>query len=554
MMHPHALILGRILSPPTRSPSLRKFTEKTSIRFSSKFRPQLPFLSVPATTRQRVRYLTTERKAWLKYELKLSIKYTLYFWAAVACLAASGFAIRQEWLERRYPTPHEWRFLTRAALRGAYAERDRTDVLTTDWVEVIQLLRNVLDGLEDPKKDGKGVKNAPSDDPAGGKDISAMSEPWRRGYYEAIMAYAKAAENLEGWVVDRTRKIVFPPEVVLGPSNPRPKPIPPGAKSAPREEDCELAYPSPDEIYQQILSTEGLTTRQRMDADLAYASWLEYKGLPGPANIIYEDAVYLAALESPSPTPLDQKSWVLNEHAGKPSANLLKSLTSYATFRARHNDVASALPILISILKAHRSLPVVSAKPASASSQVGDDSAEGMVPRAARTIMGFVQPPAYPPPPDDGSSPPIRDARELCEEAGLYLHIGEIIYTANSESREEGLSWTREAVDLAEEQLHKLGSRTSSKAARTTCRECLSTGLGNWAEMVGRLAREEETKKQSRETKSSGWLGLWGEGTPENLDRWAAEEKVIQERTRRVQDLLEDLDPPAKGVTSIFQA
>jgi hypothetical protein len=49
---------------------------------------------------------------------------------------------------------------------------------------------------------------------------------------------------------------------------------------------------------------------------------------------------------------------------------------------------------------------------------------------------------------------------------------------------------------------------------------------------------------------------LWGEGVAkvEDVDRWAAEEKVIEERQRRVRELLEDLKPPPRGILSFLQA
>ncbi|KAK3940562.1 hypothetical protein QBC46DRAFT_122918 [Diplogelasinospora grovesii] len=564
-MLPRLIILRRVLARALQS---RSFARSSGRQIGT--RPQLPFLSIPTPPRpqQQFRYLTTERKARLKYEVKLGLKYVAYIYAAVAALSAGAFAISQELLERQHPTPHEWSFLTRMRYRGAHCERDQTDPnRITDWLAIMQWIKGAVERLEDPNVDGSGLKKAPSDRPRGTKDISAMPESWRRGYYESMMMYAKAAENVDGWVLDKSRNIIFPPEMMHGPSNPRPKPIPPGYKGAPKEEDCEVAFESPDNIYLRILSTEGLTTRQRMDAGLAYASWLEFKGLAGPANIMYEDAVELAASERHhlQADVLDRKSWTLDEKAGPPSANLLTSLTAYATFRARHGDVSSALPMLVSILKARRSLSNLPSD--EGSSQVSQLAApvKGSVGDMAKFVINIFAPPAYPPPPGDGTAPPTRDAKELCEEAALHLHIGEIMYASQAASREEGLAWTREAVDIAEEQLHKLDphpSSTAERAARTTCRECLAAGLDNWSHMVARLAREEAAKKiekESQPTKSATWFSFWGEGSkgdedPSAVSRWAAEEKVIQERQRRSQELLDELEPPANGLMSIFHA
>jgi hypothetical protein len=525
---------------------------------------------VPTTTAARVRYLTTERKAQLKYEIKTGIKYVGYIWVAGICVVVAWVAIGQELLERRYPTPHEWRYMTRYHFRGGHTARyEPPPGRITDWLQVGWWAERTIQRLQDPSIDGKDVKDAPSDYPPGTKDVSAKSENWRRGYYEALMLYAKAAEHMEGWVVDKSRKILFPPGVMIGPSNPYPKPLPPGYKGAPKEEDCELRFESPDTVYLRILSTVGFTNRQRIEAGLAYASWLDYKGITGPASIILEDAVHLAASERhdlPS-EPLDNKSWTLNDTAGPPSENLLNALTAYATFRARQGDVSSALPILVSILRARRSLPAPPSTTLASTLRSPAPSKTG----PWSILSAIFTPPAYPPPPPDGTAPPVRDAGELCQEAALSLHIGEIMYAssnASSSSKEEGLAWTREAVDIAEEQLHKLPAWARDKdAARATCRECLATGLGNWATMVARLAREEEETAAARRRKDKdgaaagrGWFGsLWGEGVAKAEDtslpnRWTAEQKVIEERQRRVKDVLEDLKPLPRGWQSWLTA
>lgn len=538
---------------------VRTFTYNSAALHNS--RPQLPFLSTPSARqqlfrRQQWRYLTTERKQWLKGEAILSVKYTAYIWVFVFCFAAGGFAIQQEFMERGYPTPHEWSFNTRMLKRGAEAEKMRTDVIMENWPLIIQMLKDVLDRLEDEKGDGKGIKSLGSNSPPGAKDISAMPESWRRGYYEALLLYCQASEHVEGWVLDKKRKTVFPPDLVRGPSNPNPKPIPPGAKAAPREEDCISAgFPVPDDCYLKLLATEGLTTKQRMDAALAYANWLEHKGALGPAAIMLEDALNMAIEQMTSIAPdsqpvLDPKTMALINKAGfLPSENLLKCLTGVATFKARHEDVSAALPILISILQARRSLP---------SKQKPDRDAEVRAFYAhnkgnVQKVIDFFSEAPYPPPPPDGSAPPIRDSKELCEEAALDLHIGEIMFTMQPSTREQGWAWTREGVDLAEEQLHKVleERKKESQDAKKTCRECLASGLSNWATMVRMMAREEEEEAKAKAggKSTAGWFGLWtGEAVKENVGRWAAEEQLCEERTRRAQTILEDLEKPASGL------
>lgn len=458
-------------------------------------------------------------------------------------------------MERGYPTPHEWSFRTRMLKRGAEAEKRRTDAIMENWPLIIQMLKDVLNRLEDERYDGKGIKDLGPGSPPGAKDISSMSEAWRRGYYEVLLLYCQASEHVEGWVLDKTRKTVFPPDLVRGPSNPNPKPIPPGAVAPPREENCVSAgFPIPDECYLKLLATEGLTTKQRMDAALAYANWLEHKGSLGPAAIMYEDALQMAVGElstSPdSPPLLDPKTMALNNKAGRPpSANLLTCLTAVATFKARHEDVSTALPILISILQARRSLSSKAPPNRDAEMRAFYERTKGTV----QKVIDFVSQPPYPPPPPDGSAPPIRDSKELCEEAALDLHIGEIMFTMQPSTREQGWAWTREGVDLAEEQLHKVleGRRQNENDAKKTCRQCLASGLSNWATMVRQMAREEEAAKAKGGAAKStaGWFGLWSSGAvEENIGRWAAEQKLCEERTRRAQGILEDLEQPASNL------
>ncbi|KAL8391399.1 hypothetical protein RB595_010134 [Gaeumannomyces hyphopodioides] len=549
---------------------LRQAAPRHASSLSRRSRPSLPFLSSPPP-QQQFRLMTTERRRWLKHEIVMTARYTLIFAGMSVCALAAAFVLREEAREREFPTPHEWSFMTRGLIREALAQRARTDVVQTDWVNVFQLLRDAVRRLEDPAKDGRGLTDVPLGEdpphPDGSKDLSGRSEEWRRGYYDALMALAKASEHVEGFVLDTTRNTAFPPELMIGPSNPRPRPIPPGSKSAPREEDCVLAFEeTPDVLYPRLLGTRGFTPRQRMDAALAYASWLEFKGVHGPALIM-------------------------------------------------QGDVSSALPVMVSILRARRSLPSPGAEDETAASRrqarpIRPAAERALPERIADIIIGAFSPPPFPEAPDDGSRPPVRDSKTLCEEAALHMHIGEVMFSAPASGaavagrREDGLAWTREAVDMAEEQLHKLmggsndgegpkapgsgigrGNQNGGSGlggaigltnpfaekkldprdeARNRCRECLAAGLDNWAVMVARLAREEEARRVQQEeqggggsSSSSSWLSLWGDSRAEEeqrAGRWAAEEKVVAERRRRAQALLEDSGAPANGVMSLFWA
>jgi len=118
-------------------------------------------------------------------------------------------------------------------------------------------------------------------------------------------------------------------------------------------------------------------------------------------------------------------------------------------------------------------------------------------------------------------------------------YIGEILYASNKSTvgREEGLAWTREAVDIADEELRSKAIN-NDKEARKTCKACLETGLGNWDKMVSKLAREERERKIKAPAKVNTWLGFGGEIPAESVGRWESEELVVQERAKRARDIL----------------
>ncbi|CAK7273448.1 hypothetical protein SEPCBS57363_005657 [Sporothrix epigloea] len=679
------------------------FTQRTTLAIGGhswsrnpRTRPQLPFLVVPsasaaAAASRSPRYFTTQRRRWLRYEALAFVKYTLYFWGAVGCYVLVQFVVQQEAMERAHPTPHEWSFMSRMRLRGALAERgddgsgeeqiasDGGDLDSSvaathlvNHVKVMQILLDLLKRLEDPAIDGRTglapAKNQSASpdllnlwttvntDIGIALDVGAKSEPWRRGYYEALLAAAATAEHVDGWLLDRTRNTVFPPDIVVGPSNLNPRPLPPNVSGAPREENCEPIFPTPAEIYLKLLHTRGLTARQHIVAALAFANYLEYKQDKDAAAYVYERAVLAAR------TPVTEdddtglsffdrnvqvnapawiKAWTAQNHAsdsattsstdGILSRNLLSALTAYATFLARSGNLDGALPLFVSLLQARRSLPPSASTAAASAAAARREKAS-----IAKLLLAFISPPSYPPPPDDGFGPPLPGARATCEEAALRLHIGEILYASarkgtgatsatsapssfspwglfsstsiQQQAHEEGIAWTREAVDIAEEQLHALarsgqqekkhqrqllengqggitnaiGQAITSSVSTpltsldgsATCRQCLVVGLDNWAAMVAQLVREEQrrtlvsaTAAGSSDGGSSSywwpsWLNLWGgnesatagstantkqNGTQKKPGRWAAEEQVIQDRRRRARELMDDTPPPSRG-------
>ncbi|KAI8687207.1 hypothetical protein LRP88_13419 [Fusarium phalaenopsidis] len=552
-MRPRLVGRVRLIQPSirTRSPCLRTFTYHTQL--TTKSRPNLPFLTIPVTNRAVVRYFTTERRQWLKHEAKLAVRYTASFWGLLACCGVILWLVNEERLEREFPTPHEWGWMTRKYLRDANLNKDPANGQVS-WPWAFELSRATVLRLEDAKVDGQDVtKLSDRVDPEAeipGEfnpcDISGKSEEWRRGYFEAIMVAAKAAEHVDGWVRDLSRNIISPPEFVIGPSNPRPTPIPPGQPHAPREEDCEVAYPGADNFYMKILATKGLTSRQKLEAALEYASFMEFKQRPEGAEALYNLALAEATqgLDMSNP-PYNPKTFVLNEKAGPPSQNILDAITAIATHKARSGNINAALPIYLSLLKARRYL---SNKPP-----------PSVVPKRKPTsvwgqFIETVSQPDYPPPPPDGTQPPWRSPEERCQEASLSLWIGEILFA--SSSKDDGLSWTRDSVDAAEEQLRNMDPLNEDKTAKKTCRECLSAGLDNWGRMVVKLAKEEEQHRE-KAASQSGVFSFWSGSsptTPSTENRWTAEDAVVKERVRRTRELIEELTPGGPTLASLFKA
>lgn len=421
--------------------------------------------------------------------------------------------------------------------------------------------------LEDPSIDGAGLQ-AQGDDEGGilvegvgktGYDITAMPEPWRRGYYEVLMGSGKSAEHMDGRVTDTTRNISFPQNTVIGPSNPDPRPVPPNAYSAPREEDCVPSYPGPERFYLRILTTNGFTEKQKLDAALAYAAWLEYKQTPGTALEVYKWGLDIAT-GSWQGKPIVDSEGVIDSSSGSPTSNILTATTALAVHHASNNNLQLALPIFLSVLRARKQLPEAPSTMHSTLATSSSDE-ESWFRTASTLVANAVRAPDYPPPPPDGQSPPQRSGKERCEEAAVMAYIGEILFALKSSktSRGDGLAWTREAVDVAEEELRSsMATKHSSKKkpgvdaeTRKTCSQCLEVGLGNWQAMVAKMARAE--KEINKAGKGAGWLGF-GSKEEVHVTRWESEEAVVRERIRRGEELIGKLALRNVGLSSLFTA
>lgn len=540
-------------------------------------RPQLPFLH-PSTgaavspifarfpfQKQLSRLLSTERKRYLKYNIKTGLFWGAHAWGLAILFFIIVQAVNSERLERIYPTAREWSLLSRHKFRVACGreEPDENPDGDVDYASQGERYRKLLSRLENPKIDGAGLRPIFEDDQfyvkGAGKtvfDISAKSEAWREGYYGCLMGAGHAAERLDGWVHDITRDIAFPPEVVIGPSNPYPKRITPGAAApAPMEENCVPVFEDPATYYLKILKTQTFTTRQRIQAVLAYADWLDFKKLPSEAKEMYDLGLQMAVKELPPGTGdiVDVESGVIHNATDQVSSNILLVTTAIGRHQAQVNNLSAALPIFLSVLRARRRL-----SPAPPSPREIDPPPQSGFGAMIRSLL--IEPP-YPPIPSSGNEPQLRTPASVCEEAGIMIHIGEIFFasslgttesaspnppsssssSSSSQSylskaassffsffpflstsqptpavnpQKSGLSWTRDAMDLAETTL--LSTPTDDKEARTKCAECLDAGTENWTKMVGFKLREAHAarmtvakREPSSEVEGPGQGGNW---------------------------------------------
>lgn len=488
------------------------------------------------------------------------LRFHAYFWPASIMMVLAAAGIQQTYLERKYPTPHEWSFWSRWQLRTAISRElepmSRIDGLIVDWPRVGSCYTYLFERLESPELDGRGLTEQEEGgilvEGVGrtGFDISMKPEPWRRGYHQALMGAARTAEHLDGYVRDRTRPLVFPQEMMIGPSNPRPRPTPHEWRDPPKEEDCEPAYESPQVFYVRILTTKGFNPRQRLDAALAYADWLDFKGLTETAENMYDWALDIAAGALPmgSNNVVDMKTGVISQNAGAPvSENLLRASTALGVHHAAHGNVQDALPIFLSLLKARKDLPPepLSHERPKKASKPGE---ENIIWAYVRALSDWLTEAPYPAGPPSGNEPPFHTLREACEEVGLMTYIGEILYATSS--KEKGLSWTRDAVDAAEAVMWMM-KEEDKEEGRERCQECLETGLSNWKKMVRSMARQAERGEHENLSKTTSWLNFGqGKGVDQSR-RWIEEQTQIDLRIQKTMPLIKPVDPARSSWLSV---
>ena len=581
-------------SRKTIIPSPRRFTQAHPLLLltrTSSPRPQLPYLSQPSSRpsafspatpplqRQIARLLSTETRSYVKEQVWLATKWTAVGWTMLLMLAWAYYGWQQELIEREHPSPEEWTYLTRTAFRHGHAkvspEFDGSGII--DWGGVASEFRRCLERLESADKDGKDLTpvaqqlpSSPSPslsstwpqdlvglDPTA-YDISSKSHAWKTGYFQTVMSCARAAEFLDDMVRDKKRKLVFPKSVVLGPSNPDPRPVPPGAQPAPHESDCDRPFAPPEAFYNKVLAGRGFSSAQRLEAALGLANWLEFNGQSDEAALAYHSAIDTAAAALPYPADaiIDtvtgivkvQKQPIIDDAASSaaatglalPSRNLLQAATALATHHARTGNPDAALPIFLSVLRARRSAPQDTSAPLYAVEKKFDRHAGTDYGAFFSLLRGVIRKAEFPPAPAfTGDEPFLRpqavgDDDGECAEAELMVYIGEILFASGArgdgagQHAEEGLDWTRRAVQIAERAVSRESDRQASRVDKT-CKPCLETGVRNWGLMVRKLLREEQAGRLSSSASTSSWtawLGLAGAKKDHGESRW---EKEVEE-------------------------
>ena len=422
-----------------------------------------------------------------------------------------------------------------------------------DWARVGSYYRDILKRLEDTSsEDGRGLQDSAGAGEAilvpdlgkAGFDISGKSYEWRTGYFEVIMGCAAAAEHLDGLILDKSRRLVFSKEYMIGPSNPDPRPVSASMKAAPLEENCEPPFAPPEVYYMRVLTGKGFTTRQKLDAALGYANWLEFKKLDETAEEMYKWGVDIAkaALPVPADAVVDARTNVVSADGSKEATpNLLRSITALAIYHARTGNLSSALPMLLSVLRARRVAPVSGFPLPKDDDPSGPSTDIGV---AIEFIRKLFRPPAYPPPPPSGDDPLERpNEKPTCEESELMLYIGEILFATSPQSA-EGLGWTRQAVAIAEANLHRPKAMRGDAIEEKKCKECLLTGVGNWETMLRRLSSEQVATSIREGRRDAGlleWRGWFGRGdggvkgkTLDELSNGLLEEEL--EQVKRMKD------------------
>ncbi|KAF2674386.1 hypothetical protein BT63DRAFT_419679 [Microthyrium microscopicum] len=509
----------RPLRPPNirSNPPLRSFTRPTALlRLSAlSTRPQLPYLAPPAQCAtpgqwQLARLMTTEKERLFR---KTAWDFTTAL-GAVLVLLPTGIMllwwISHELLERDIPTPHEWTFRSRCYWHHIKALQDRsvTQGRLPDWTIIVQTLQLLLKRLEDLNFDGQGLTlNSHTQQQALGEhyldldisrvfDISGKPEPWRRGYFQVMLEFAKAAEASEHMVYDKKSKSFFMAESVIGPSNPDPTPLHSAVnKAPPLEENCVPLSPSAESFYEKILATRGLNDDQQVETLLSYSEWLDSQERHDHAESLLRKALQISASALPNSSAIiNSQTGVIQGKAPFVTQNLLDSATALGIHLAQNAKTSAALSIFLSVLQAYRSCPRdLSHDGRPHLSYSGTIPADVLMAGLREKFSRLLSDVEYPPPPPSRNLPLVRRGDEGCKEAAAIIYASELLFATSSSRQDTALKWIKEALETAEDQV---SDTSNSMDDRWRCNQCIPVALDAWWDMIQQLKAEAESPPQ----------------------------------------------------------
>lgn len=420
--------------------------------------------------------------------------------------------LTQEMVDRDFPAPKEWSFLTKVVYHAARGLEvpGANQAGVVNWGVCGLAYRDLLRRLEDRDGDGKGLKEQ-QDTAVPAFDVEHMSYEWQRGYYSALMGCGRAAIELSDAVLDTTTNIMYRRRHMIGPSNPKPKKLAKKFGPAPREENCVPAFAEPDDYFLKIMYTKGFSPKEKMDAAMAYAGWCDFKEMPDMADGVLRWALDTAVEGSDVNAPAIKIDHVVPTIPADAvvTDNILDATTALAVHRAQAGDTNSTLPSFLSILRARREAPhAVENTSPNAPHQRRDTKLKrtdiDVLNDQISSFWSLLQASKFPDPPPSGNDAYQHTPDSDAEEAVLMTYIGEILFSTDPSQRDAGLHWTKSAIDLA---MKSYSSPLTSRAAKLKGVETLRVGSENRRKMVALLQADVSHASESRKN-AAFWYRL----------------------------------------------
>jgi hypothetical protein len=438
------------------------------------------------------------------------------------------------------------------------------------WLFVLRSWEKAVSRLENPKHDGGGltlrgtvhledveekdnVIRAVGDNSMPFFDISAKPEPWRRGYFAALMALATAAENLEAFDLDSRRNILLPHEEPLETMDHKNSMLSSLKLSSGITKNARIAAsPPPESFYEKLLSTEGLEDRQRIEAALAYAEYLDFKGRSDEADGRIRWALTAAArgLGQNGSTSVDLETGIIMPQAPLVSKNLVNAATALAVHLAQTHKPDQALPIALSVLRAYRHAPPIELSPPSITRlERKEDSPtdiQGFI-NFLKKINTQLSPPPFPPMPPTGNDPltnpttlampdplmkqlsiletePRDEVPASCDEAMVMAYVGEILFASSPSRHDAAMRMTKEAMEAAHDVSVNIAVPMEERAK---CVQCVDVTMANLRAMIEKVKSAETETSQKQDNRRHSGISWFGTRTRDTLDSQNAKDAPL---------------------------